>query len=133
MARLRILHADVSEIGGAELLLADQARWFAAQGHDVRIGALRGVGDRWRAAFDGLSLDVLASPPKIEQLAVADMAPLVEASRVFLGDADAILAHNFPSAPVAALAAPAAARRRRWTQRWCERGREHEAAQREPA
>ncbi|MCU0624010.1 MAG: glycosyltransferase family 4 protein [Gemmatimonadaceae bacterium] len=110
MARLRILHADLSEIGGAELLLADQARWFAAQGHDVRVAALRGTGDAWRRPFAGLDVRVVARPPKIERLGVADMAPLVAAARDALADADAVLAHNFPAAPIAVLAAPPSAR-----------------------
>lgn len=110
MARLRILQADVSEIGGAELLLADQARWFVAQGHDVRVFALRGTGDGWQRAFAGLDVTVLAAPRKVEYLAVSDMRSLVSAARPALADADAVLAHNFPAAPVAALAAPSSAR-----------------------
>lgn len=110
MPKLRILHADISEMGGAEVLLGDQARWFAAQGHDVQVLALRGVGDGWRRAFDGLDVRVLATPPKVEHLTVADMAPLVARARDALADADAVLAHNFPAAPIAALAAPAGAR-----------------------
>jgi glycosyltransferase involved in cell wall biosynthesis len=110
MATVRILHADVSETGGAELLLAAQARWLAAQGHDVRVFALRGVGDGWRRIFDGLDVSVLTAPPKVERLSVADMAALVAAARPALAGAEAVLAHNFPAAPVAALAAPDSAR-----------------------
>ncbi|MFN9213215.1 MAG: glycosyltransferase, partial [Gemmatimonadota bacterium] len=110
MATVRILHADVSETGGAELLLAAQARWLAAQGHDVRVFALRGVGDGWRRIFDGLDVSVLAAPPKVERLSVGDMAALVAAARPALAGAEAVLAHNFPAAPVAALAAPDSAR-----------------------
>jgi glycosyltransferase involved in cell wall biosynthesis len=112
VARIRILHADLSEIGGAELLLAEQARWFITEGHDVRVVALRGTGAAWREAMAGVPVQVVADPPKIERLHTpAAMAPLVLAARPALADADAVLAHNFPAAPIAALASPPGARR----------------------
>jgi glycosyltransferase involved in cell wall biosynthesis len=105
--RITIFHSDFTEVGGAEILLTSQARWLMAAGHLVRIVALRADGSRWPAVLQGLPLQIVGLPagvPKVEFLTSAMMPALAERARPFLQDADVVMAFNYPTAPLAALA-----------------------------
>jgi glycosyltransferase involved in cell wall biosynthesis len=111
MRSIVVVHADVSEIGGAELLMAEQVRYLRARGYAVRVCALRATGTAWQRALGDLAIEVLASPPKLERLTTPDaMSPLVAVARRALVGADIVLAHNFPTAPIIARSAPEGAR-----------------------
>lgn len=110
MTALTVLHSDFSELGGAEYLLAEQARWFVAQGHQVRVVALRALGDRWRPVLAGLDVQVLEGVPKVERLGVAALDALVPRVREALAGSEVVLAFNYPSAPLAARAVAAGVR-----------------------
>ncbi|MDX2183561.1 MAG: glycosyltransferase family 4 protein [Gemmatimonadaceae bacterium] len=111
MRKIVVLHADVSEIGGAELLMAEQARYLRDRGHAVRVCALRATGTAWQRVLGDLHIEVLADPPKLERLNTpARMAPLLSVARRALAEAEVVLAHNFPTAPIAARSAPPGAR-----------------------
>ena len=105
--RIVIFHSQFSAVGGAEILLATQARWLAARGHDVRLATFRidaGYADRH---LEGLSVTELGYPKGVvrtESLRPAHVPELVARASRGIGQADVVMAYNFPCAPVTAMA-----------------------------
>lgn len=103
--RLTILHSHFTAMGGAEVLLATQARWLAAAGHEVRIAAFR-VDDAYPVAhLAPFGVDVIPLPSGVahpEALRAGQMEDVSARTRAALRGSDAVLAYNFPAAPIAA-------------------------------
>jgi glycosyltransferase involved in cell wall biosynthesis len=55
--QVRFLHRALDVVGGAEVLLADQARFFAGAGADVRVRTLVYAPDTWDERLAGLPVD----------------------------------------------------------------------------
>ncbi len=112
--RVTIFHSHFTSFGGAEVLLATQARWLAAAGHTVRIVALRADTAACATQLQGLRVEEIGLPKgvkKMESLTTAMMPELIDRARPFLRDADVIMAYNYPCAPLTAATADA---RRVW-------------------
>jgi len=112
--RVTILHSHFTSIGGAEVLLATQARWLVAAGHDVRIAAFRADADFCARLLPDFRVVEVGLPPtvrKLEQLTASMMPALIERTRPHLDGSDVVMAYNYPCAPVAAAAGEA---RRTW-------------------
>lgn len=103
--RLTILHSHFTAMGGAEVLLATQARWLAAAGHEVRIAAFL-VSDRYPAAhLAPFRVETIPLPRGVahpEALTAGLMDEMRAHTRAALNGSDAVLAFNFPAAPLAA-------------------------------
>ncbi len=105
--RIVIFHSQFSAMGGAEILLATQARWLAAHGHDVRLATFRMDAGYAERHLDGLTVKELGYPKGVlraELLSPAHMPELIERASRGLGQADVVVAYNFPCAPVTAMA-----------------------------
>jgi glycosyltransferase involved in cell wall biosynthesis len=112
--RIVLFHSQLTSLGGAEILLATQARWLMAAGHDVRVVAFRADNALVAAQLDGIRVSEVGYPRGVSQaegLRAGMMPALIDRTRPHLRDADVVLALNFPCAPVAAAASDA---RRVW-------------------
>ncbi len=111
---ITIFHSHFTSMGGAEVLLATQARWLKAAGHAVRIVALRTDAAHCATHMRDLSVESMGMPAgvhKMESLTSAMMPAMVERVRPFLRDTDVVMAYNFPSAPLTAAATADGVRR----------------------
>ena len=105
--RIVIFHNHFSAMGGAEILLATQARWLAGRGHDVRLATFQIDAGYAARHLDGLGVTEIGYPRGVrraELLTLAQLPELVERTARGIGEADAVLAYNFPCAPVTAMA-----------------------------
>lgn len=113
-AQVRFLHRALDAVGGAEVLLADQARFFARAGADVRVRTL--IYDA--ATWDGRLVDVPVDawfrvdgerrPRLTRTLGRRRLGWLLRD----IAQADVVLAHGFPLS--AALGAAGGSRARVW-------------------
>jgi glycosyltransferase involved in cell wall biosynthesis len=111
---ITIFHSHFTSMGGAEVLLATQARWLKSAGHEVRIVALRADAAHCATHVSDLRVESMGLPAgvtKMEALTPAMMPALVERVRPFLHETDVVMAYNYPSAPLVAAAAGAGVRR----------------------
>ena len=112
--RVTIFHSHFAAMGGAEVLLATQARWLAAAGHAVRIVALRVDQQQCAVNIPDLPVTEIGMPKgvkRMESLTPALMQELVARARPFLADTDVVMAYNYPTAPLTAASTTA---RRVW-------------------
>lgn len=103
--RVVIFHSQFTTLGGAEILIATQARWLQAAGHDVRIVALDVDRASIARELPDLRVDAVDLPqpvPRIESMGMSMMPQVIERVNRYLQDCDTVMAFNFPCAPVAA-------------------------------
>jgi hypothetical protein len=98
--RIRILHPSLCHVGGAEVLMVEQARLFESLGAAVRIRTFAYDSERWGARVGPIPVDALKAripgrrPPSVPK-SPADqrMAWLLDD----IAQADLAIAHNYPA------------------------------------
>ena len=104
--RAVFFHPHFKGVGGAEVLIAAQAQFLVAHGHDVRLVSDVRQSERWREALAGVAQTQFQTYLPTEWY-------LPRATRITrarpraserLSDADAVIAHNFPSCALLGMA-----------------------------
>jgi glycosyltransferase involved in cell wall biosynthesis len=109
--KVRFLHRSLDVVGGAEVLLVDQARYFERAGADVRLRTLVYNPGAWDPRLAGLPVDAWfrASDERRPRLTRTLGRQRLSWLLRELGDSDVALAHGYPlSAALGAASAPGA-------------------------
>ena len=105
--RVAFFHPQFKGVGGAEILLAAQARFLVDQGHEVRLVSHMRQPERWREAFAGVTeahFEAYRSGEWYLPRAARIERSLPRAVEQLRGS-DAVIAHNFPSCALLGMAA----------------------------
>jgi len=104
--RAAFFHPQFKGVGGAEVLIAAQARFLVEKGHDVRLVSHMRQPERWQAAFAGVAQDHFQTYlpgewylPRATRIERALPRALEQ-----LRGSDAVIAHNFPSCALLGMA-----------------------------
>jgi glycosyltransferase involved in cell wall biosynthesis len=97
--KLRVLHKALDTVGGAEILLVDQARYFARAGADVALRTLVFSTEKWADRCGSLGVTALhassskSRPPRLRRaLDAGQIAWLLEE----LASSDVSVVHGYP-------------------------------------
>src|SRR3954464_10505180 len=98
--KVAFFHPYLRAVGGAEVLLARQARYLAASNFDVCIATEAYEPQRWSRLLDGVPVRVAARGAWKEWLPFVPVRKKlqwkVERAAPNLHDRDVVIAHNYP-------------------------------------